>query len=387
MNKQKTVLLTGATGLVGSYLLKILLQKGYKVNVLARGKGNKSARDRVIDVLNFWDKDVLSQTQNPPESPHTPLWKRGAGGDFKVGQGGFLVLEGDITKKNLGLNKQNIDLLKNKIEEIFHCAAVTQINLPLKEARKVNVVGTKNVLEMAVKCKEKGRLKKVNHISTAYICGDYKGVFKEDDLDVGQKFNSTYGQSKFEAERLVEKYRERGLWIDVFRPPIIIGESNTGKILQFRNIYEFLHICKLELFNALPLLNLHIHCIPIDYAAKSIIVISTSTKKMNKNYHLFAQKPISLSKIISLSGKLMEFKKPKIVSQKNFNITKFTPSQRLLLNFLFNLNLEVQFNSRNTVNYLKKNNFKMPKLNNILFSKIVMYFARIKPPINLRGVK
>ena len=161
---QKTVFLTGATGLVGSYLLKILLQEGYKVYVLARGKDNKNARDRVTDVLEFWDKDVLSKTQNPPSPPFV-----------KGGQGGF--------------------------------------------------------------SEQKGKLKKVNHISTAYICGDYKGAFKEEDLDVGQKFNSTYEQSKFEAEKLVEKYRKGGLWIDVFRPPIIIGESNTGKILQFRNIY------------------------------------------------------------------------------------------------------------------------------------------------------
>jgi len=61
MDKQKTVFLTGATGLVGSYLLKILLQEGHKVYVLARGKGNKGARDRVIDILNFWDKNVLSR--------------------------------------------------------------------------------------------------------------------------------------------------------------------------------------------------------------------------------------------------------------------------------------------------------------------------------------
>lgn len=59
MDKQKTVLLTGATGLVGSYLLKILLENDYKVYVLARSKDNKNARDRVIDVLKFWDKDIL----------------------------------------------------------------------------------------------------------------------------------------------------------------------------------------------------------------------------------------------------------------------------------------------------------------------------------------
>ena len=60
-NNKKTIFLTGATGLVGSYLLNILLQKGDKVYVLARSKDNKNSRDRVMDILKFWDRKILSK--------------------------------------------------------------------------------------------------------------------------------------------------------------------------------------------------------------------------------------------------------------------------------------------------------------------------------------
>ncbi|MBI5208225.1 MAG: SDR family oxidoreductase [Candidatus Firestonebacteria bacterium] len=155
----KTIFLTGATGLVGSYLLKTFLKNNYKVYALARSKDNRNARERVFEVLKFWDKNVLLKKSN-----------------------NLIVLEGDITRKNLGLDKPNVDLLKREVEEIFHCAAETKFNAPLKEIRKINVEGTMNVLELAVKCSKNGILKKVNHISTAYVCGDYKGVFKEDKL-------------------------------------------------------------------------------------------------------------------------------------------------------------------------------------------------------------
>src|SRR4030067_1542637 len=98
MDNKKKILLTGATGLVGSYLLKILLQEGHKVYALARSKNNKNAKDRVTEVLNFWDKDVLSEKSYCLE-----------------------VLEGDIAKKFLFLDTQHLFLLKKEIEEFSLC--------------------------------------------------------------------------------------------------------------------------------------------------------------------------------------------------------------------------------------------------------------------------
>ena len=63
-NKKTTIFLTGATGLIGSYLLKILLNNGHKVFCLARTKKNKPAKQRVTDILKFWDEKVLSDNFN-----------------------------------------------------------------------------------------------------------------------------------------------------------------------------------------------------------------------------------------------------------------------------------------------------------------------------------
>ena len=146
MNKPKTFFITGVTGLVGSYLLKLLLADGHKVYALARSKDNKTATERVMEILNFWDKDVAA------ERSHS-----------------LSVLDGDITERNLGLDKQIIDVLKDEVEEIFHSAAVTQYNWPLDKIRKVNVEGTRNILDLAVIFRDQGKLKKVNHLSTAYV--------------------------------------------------------------------------------------------------------------------------------------------------------------------------------------------------------------------------
>ena len=63
--------------------------------------------------------------------------------------------------------------------------------------------GTRRVLEFAERCQARGGLRRLSHISTAYVAGEHAGCFSEDDLDVGQRFRNAYEQSKFEAERLV----------------------------------------------------------------------------------------------------------------------------------------------------------------------------------------
>ena len=354
---KKTIFLTGATGLVGSYLLKILLQNGHKVYTLARDKNNKSANERVFEVLKFWDQDIADKY-------------------FK----NCIVVNGDITQENLGLNKNINSLLKNQTEEIFHCAAITEFNKPMEEIRKVNVYGTKNILDFSLECKN---LKKVNHISTAYIFGDYKGVFKEDDLDVGQKFNTTYEQSKFEAEKLVVEYRNKGLWIDVFRPAIIVGESTTGKIISFNKaFYQGLRNWNLEIFDKYPGGKGYFFYISfVDDLCRAIFLIFSNTIIKNKTYHLFSSSSrLSFKKAMDWSSKFLGFKKPKIINKKDFLINNpVTSAQKIILkyNFFF-LNNDIKLDSKNTENLLKKYNFRFTKFTKKIFFNLLDYAVKTK---------
>ena len=101
-------------GLVGSYLLKILLENNNRVFVLARRDENSSAEERVSNALVFWNGIIKKQKLL-----------------------NLTVMEGDISKENLGLSSRNIDILQNAIEEIFNCAAVTEINWSLDKIRIV----------------------------------------------------------------------------------------------------------------------------------------------------------------------------------------------------------------------------------------------------------
>ena len=355
MNDKKTVFLTGATGLIGSYLLKILLREGYKVYVLARSEKDKTANQRVWNILKFWDNEILKYN------------------------GKLIVLEGDITKDGLGLDKKILGLLEKEINEIFHCAALTDINRPIEEIRKVNVEGTRKVLELAKMCSLRGNLRKANHLSTAYVCGDYQEEFSENNLNVGQKFNTTYEQSKFEAEMAVIDYRNKGIWIDIFRPAMVVGEAQTGKTFQFKHVYQFLFLCNLGIFDSLPLLDSYLNLVPVDSVAEGVFGLSVQSNIKNNNYHLFPEKAVLVEDLISVSRPILKCVLPKLISLKEFVNIDLTPTQRTILkNSIFALNAKTKLDSTYTNSILKNYNYNMLNFSNNELFKIVDYFFNKK---------
>ncbi len=354
---KKTVFLTGPTGFVGSYLLKIFIENGYKVYALARDKNERSGKERAINAVRFWDKNTAKRTG-----------------------GNLVVLNGDIIKNNLGLSNNNVKQLVDEVEEIYHCAANTGFNLPIKTARLVNVKGTENVLKLGYACSNKGKLQKINYISTIYVCGDHKGVFDENCLNVGQQFNTTYEKSKYEAELLVEKYRKMGLWINVFRPPIIIGESKTGKVPAFNQaLYQTLHIWDSELLKYFPNDNkLRANMVCVDELCESIFKIAGNVSLKDKNYHTFHMKGVTPVELLNISQKILKFKKPIIVSEIEF-VKRSTSVQKMLLkyNILF-INSKVKLRSFKTNDVLNKLNFKYSVIGEKLLNRIVLYSKREK---------
>lgn len=352
---KKAIFLTGATGLVGSYLLKILLRQGRKVYALARAKEKDHPRKRVEKALRFWDKGGL-----PAEASRN-----------------LKVLEGRITKKELGLSTQALNLLKNEVEEIFHCAAVTSFSWPLKRINNVNVDGTENILRLAEACQKKGGFQKVNHISTAYIYGDYPGTFSEDNLDVDQRFATNYEESKFKAEQVVEKYRRQGLWVDIYRPSIVVGDSQYGRTFQFKHIYQLINLCILRIFDVLPLKGSCISLVPIDLLAEAVYTISVNSRQRNQNYHPFPERHVSAEELLGAAGRLLRFRRPRFVLAQKFKTDKFTPVQKALLqNTILSVNFNMKLCSERTNNILKSYNFSMPDMDEALLGRILEYFIK-----------
>lgn len=365
MSEKRAILITGVTGLVGSYLLKILLEQGHRVYALARDKGNKSAKDRVFAVLEFWTDRKIDKIEN------------------------LSIFNCDITKDKLGLSNEVIKSLKNEVEEIFHCAALTKLNSSLENSRKVNVEGTKNILELCCDWNNSGKLKKVNYISTIFIYGDCQDIFQENSLDVGQKFNTSYAQTKFEAEKLVGEYRAKGLWIDIFRPCAIIGESFTGKITSVNYaLYQVIHIWSKGLLDYFPQ-GYFLKSVFVDELCRSIFYISSKSLEKNRTYHPFGYDSLSIVELLNLSVEYFGFKKLYIVGKEEF-VSKSTPSQLMLMKHnLFFINTKVKAVSETTNKILKSYNFEFsqftkPLLLNILTYPIKIGFAARTKEYNIR---
>jgi len=124
------------------------------------------------------------------------------------------------------------------------------INLPLDEARAINVDGTARVLDFAVEAQAREGLDRFLHVSTAYVCGRYEGTFRERQLDAGQTFRNTYEETKADAEQIVTLARELGPAIA--RPSIVVGESDSGWTPAFNVLYWPLRAFSRGMFKSVP---------------------------------------------------------------------------------------------------------------------------------------
>ena len=136
----------------------------------------------------------------------------------------IILLKGDVTLKNLGLNDDEIQDLKN-VEEVYHLAAL--VTLSNNDEKKpliynVNVNGTKNLLDLF---KDNKNIKKIFYVSSAYSCGYYEKKVPEKWLDKPENFRNFYESTKFEAEQLVKDYSDKyDIPYIILRPSILLSD-------------------------------------------------------------------------------------------------------------------------------------------------------------------
>ncbi|WP_433800098.1 SDR family oxidoreductase [Actinomycetospora sp. CA-084318] len=152
------------------------------------------------------------------------------------------LVVGDITTAGLGLDPAVADRLLGEQLEIFHLAAVYDLSVAPEIAWRVNVDGTRHVVDLARRAAAGAGLRRLQYVSTCYVSGRYDGVFYEDDLELGQPFANHYDHTKHEAERVVAKARDAGLPVTIYRPSVVVGDSATGHTQKFDGPYYVLQL-------------------------------------------------------------------------------------------------------------------------------------------------
>ncbi|XP_058800132.1 putative fatty acyl-CoA reductase CG5065 [Phymastichus coffea] len=152
---KKSIFITGGTGFMGKVLIEKLLRSCNsleRIYILLRPKRGQSVDDRLNDIFKL------------PLFDHIK----------KVNPNAFnklVSLTGDVTKENLGLDHEQVQVLHNEVHIVFHCAATLKLESNLKDAISMNTIGTRNVLSIARNMKN---LQCFIHLSTAFCHVDQK---------------------------------------------------------------------------------------------------------------------------------------------------------------------------------------------------------------------
>ena len=275
---KSSILLTGATGALGSALLQRLAKEGYDVICLVRAANRGAASERIEAII----------------------------GD----RANVRTIVGDVTEPQCGISDVDADLLVGRVKHILHCAA--SINFQDKAATQLtNIAGLRHVLELTDILATLHLL----HVSTAYVVGD--GTFlPERGISNGEQWRNAYEESKSIGETMVRAWAaNRPDWrFTILRPSSLIG-AEDGTTSTFDGYYQYLepiHRAAESLRrrnpNALPpdvtvsesglvrlplavlLADQRINYIPIDWVA-DMIVAAIDVSARNQTYNLVHPNP------------------------------------------------------------------------------------------------
>ena len=252
-------LVTGGTGFIGRQLLAALARRGRPVHVLVRERS----------------RSKLEQLGLPEVRP----------------------LVGDVTRPNLGI-EGGLEELRGV--EVFHLAAVYDLEADEEADRLANVEGTRNVVEFAARA----GTARIHHMSSIAVAGHrFRGKFTEEMFDEGQVLDHPYYRTKFEAERIVRE--QSAVPFRIYRPGLVIGSSLTGESDRIDGPYYAFRLIQ-RLRSALPpwtpLLGFEggrFHLVPVDFVARAVDHIAAQPGLDGKTFHVLDPNPLSVGESLN----------------------------------------------------------------------------------------
>ena len=255
-----TYFVTGATGFIGRHLVERLLDREGPIHVLVR----EGSTDRLEALIERWERrDGASSVRDR-----------------------IVPVIGDLTKPRLGVSDEQVSELEGKVDHFFHLAAIYDMTAEDEVNERLNVGGTRNAVELA-NALGAGIF---HHVSSIAAAGLYKGLFREDMFDEGQKLDHPYHRTKFESEK-VAREQVKGAW-RVYRPAIVVGHSKTGEMDKIDGPYYFFTAIKTirhYLPEWVPLVGPELgytNTVPVDYVAAAMDHIAHQSGLDGQAFHL-----------------------------------------------------------------------------------------------------
>lgn len=260
IDRPRRILLTGATGFLGSFLLDELLRTtDATVHCLVRAPDAGTARARIGRALT--DRGLAE-----PPSPNR------------------VVAElGDLGQPWLGLPEHRFAALAGMIDTIYHAGATVNFVYPYHALKRANVDATRDVLWLACHT----RAKAVHYVSTL----DAR-LRTEGEVRAPGDVTGGYLQSKWVAEQMVAAARDRGLPVRIYRPGVTLGHTVTGVAHETDFTIVLVKGC-LQLGLA-PDHDTVVSFQPVDYVAPAIVRLSLREAPFGQIYHLANQRPATL---------------------------------------------------------------------------------------------
>ncbi|HEX5956751.1 MAG TPA: SDR family oxidoreductase [Solirubrobacterales bacterium] len=260
---------TGATGFIGRNLVELLLEREGTVYVLVR----EGSKGRLEELRNRWGTD-----------------------DSRV-----VGIVGDLSEPRLGISDADLEPLKGEVDHLFHLAAIYDMTADAESQRVANVEGTRHMVEFA-EAVEAGRVHMVSSIAAA---GLYRGTWREDMFDEAQDLDThPYFRTKHESEGVVRTECERP-W-RVYRPGIVVGNSETGEMDKVDGPYYFFKLIR-RIRNAVPqwipmpgVEGREINIVPVDFVVRAMDHIAHLDDLDGRAFHLTDPNPPTAGEVIDI---------------------------------------------------------------------------------------
>jgi thioester reductase-like protein len=268
----ETIFLTGFPGFIAGRLVERLARDGARFLLLVQPAFAERAR-----------KDIarLSEVTGAPLE-------------------NFRVLEGDITREDLGLSAADLEAAKSEATVLFHLAAVYDLAVAREVGVRVNVEGTRNVNRLALALP---RLKRYHYVSTCYVAGRRTGLILESELRHDAGFRNFYEETKYLAELEVEALKSE-LPVTIHRPSVVCGDSRTGETAKYDGVYYLVHYLRMWP-GALSLANIgnpdvRLNVVPVDFVVEAMAALASDDSSAGQTVQLADPDPLTTEELFDV---------------------------------------------------------------------------------------